>query len=119
MIKMINKLKILDDCRELVKKVFILCNNNIDLKHTLNSQIIRSSISVGSNIAEGNERVGKDRNHFFSIALGSLEECRFQLSLYLEYNGECEELLNKIRGVVFKLKQSQSLSQSQSFSKGE
>jgi len=114
------KLNILEDCKSLFYKVYKVTKTN---KFTITPQrfcILRSCCSIGSNIAEGNERIGKDRNHFFNIALGSLEECRFQLSLYEKYNGECEELMNKIRGVVFKLKNpSQSLSQSQSISKGD
>ena len=51
----------------------------------LSSQMKRASISVASNIAEGNQRHGeKDRARFFNIAQGSLIELNCQLDIALE-----------------------------------
>ena len=43
---------------------------------TLSDQLIRASISISANIAEGNGRFTKaDRRNFFVIARGSASEC--------------------------------------------
>ena len=45
-------------------------------------QVNRASLSIASNIAEGNGRFTKpDRKHFFGIARGSVQECVPQLEL--------------------------------------
>ena len=46
----------------------------------LADQVNRASLSIASNIAEGNGRFTKpDRKHFFGIARGSVQECVPQL----------------------------------------
>ena len=46
-----------------------------DLRYSLGSQIIRSSLSVVLNIAEGSGRVtNKEMSRFFDISLGSVNE---------------------------------------------
>jgi len=46
----------------------------------LSSQLRRAAVSVSSNIAEGFSRnTSKDKNHFYSIAKGSLTEIESQL----------------------------------------
>ena len=48
----------------------------------LADQVNRASLSIASNIAEGNGRFTKpDRKHFFGIARGSVQECVPQLEL--------------------------------------
>ncbi len=48
----------------------------------LADQLNRASLSISSNIAEGNGRFTKpDRKHFFGIARGSVQECVPQLEL--------------------------------------
>ncbi len=48
----------------------------------LADQVNRASLSIASNIAEGNGRFTKpDRKHFFGIACGSVQECVPQLEL--------------------------------------
>jgi four helix bundle protein len=42
-------------------------------------QIVRSAPSIAANMGEGNRRLGKDRLHFFRIAVGSAEETRVHL----------------------------------------
>ena len=42
----------------------------------LTDQLIRASLSISANIAEGNGRfTGPDRRHFFGISRGSIQEC--------------------------------------------
>ncbi|HOX29982.1 MAG TPA: four helix bundle protein [Candidatus Paceibacterota bacterium] len=51
-------------------------------KYCLSNQLRRASISIPSNIVEGFRRnTKKDRNHFYVIANGSLEEVKYQLLL--------------------------------------
>ena len=57
--------------------------------YNLVSQIRRCSVSIPSNIAEGNERGGKDFVRFLRIARGSLKELEVQLFIAKEiYNVE-------------------------------
>jgi four helix bundle protein len=51
----------------------------------LASQMQRSAVSVGSNIAEGCERFGnRELVHFLQIALGSASELEFQTQVAME-----------------------------------
>ena len=46
-----------------------------EIKYTLGGQVTRSALSIVLNIAEGSGRgTDKELNHFFNIALGSLNE---------------------------------------------
>jgi len=48
----------------------------------LTNQIRRAAVSITSNIAEGFGRIGKkEKQHFFQIALGSLNEVESQLEI--------------------------------------
>lgn len=50
--------------------------------HGLTSQLRRASVSVCSNIAEGNGRLfEREQKHFYSISVGSLYEIQCQLIL--------------------------------------
>lgn len=112
------KLKILYDCKILMDIIFGLIKSNPEYRYSINDQLIRSGLSVGSNISEANQRKGKDRDHLFTVALGSLEECRFQLFVYPGFNynnkfNNVDDLLDKIKATIIKLK---SLSSSPSSS---
>jgi four helix bundle protein len=117
-----NKLRILDDCAMIMREVFLLTLNHPEFRYTINEQLIRSTLSIGSNIAEGNQRRGKDRNQHFNIALGSLEESRFQLLVYPDYKSNLDDIYDKIRATILRLQEcdcsaessSQSSSQSES-----
>ncbi len=57
----------------------------------LTSQMRRSVLSIGANIAEGYSRQSlKDRGHFYQIATGSLTELEFFIDFAFERN-----MLNK------------------------
>src|SRR5262245_28602817 len=51
----------------------------------LAGQIVRSASSVCANLAGGNRRQGKDRQHLFRIAAGSAEETRAHLRVALAW----------------------------------
>ena len=99
-----NKLKIVNDCKELyfmIKKA-LKDNKNYDLiKHTL-----RSIVSVGSNIAEGNERGSKEFIRFIRMAKGSLSELKFQWSLFNINNEEINDKIQKITAMMINLNSS-------------
>ena len=60
----------------------------------LRDQMVRSAISIPSNIAEGSERLTKkDFRHFIHISLGSAAELRTQIYIALEAN-----ILDKKKG---------------------
>ncbi len=51
-------------------------------RYNLIDQMRRSAYSIPTNIVEGNARwTAKDKRHFFTIALASLEELHYQYSL--------------------------------------
>jgi len=68
---------------DLVEYVYVVANRLPDYeKFALADQIRCSAISVPSNIAEGQKRIGKaEMAHFLSISLGSLAEPETQAIL--------------------------------------
>lgn len=69
--------------KQLAVKVYLLTLDNALAKHyALADQIRRSSVSIPSNIAEGDERdTDKDSIRFFYMAKGSLAELVTQLEI--------------------------------------
>jgi four helix bundle protein len=64
----------------------------------LADQLNRASLSIASNIAEGNGRFTKpDRKHFFGIARGSVQECVPQLELARRRKLVSDELHAKLK----------------------
>ena len=64
----------------------------------LADQVNRASLSIASNIAEGNGRFTKpDRKHFFGIARGSVQECVPQLELARRRKLVSDELHAKLK----------------------
>ena len=45
----------------------------------LAKQLVRAASSIAGNVAEGDQRIGRDRAHLFRIASGSTEETRAHL----------------------------------------
>lgn len=73
--------------RELTNRLYTITNSGTFARDfDLRSQIRRAAISVMSNIAEGFERGGGDREfrHFLSMAKGSAGEVRAQLDIALD-----------------------------------
>ena len=99
--------------KDLAVKIYNLNNQpEFSKDYTLKDQIRRSSISIPSNIAEGNGRESlKDYMRFLYIARGSLNELRTQLVIAYEVNyikkleydsvdRECEEISRMLSGLI-------------------
>ena len=114
-----NKLNVMSDARDLVFGIYGIIGQYPNLNYSLNQQITRAAISVGSNVIEGQRRGKKEFCRFLDIAIGSCSEVQFQLSLFpIIMNSELtlkpmpmriEEmniLCNKIIGQLVNLKKS-------------
>ena len=96
-------LEIIHNLRKPVHKL-----RNCDDK--LADQIRRAGSSISLNLAEGNRRVGKDRQHFWRIAAGSADEVRTALRVaeawgYLGASeiGQPLELLDSCLAMLWRL----------------
>ncbi|MBU1018197.1 four helix bundle protein [Patescibacteria group bacterium] len=99
----------------LTKEIYRITNKfPSDEKYGLSSQMKRASISIMSNIAEGNQRTGrKDTLNFFNIAFSSLTEvdCQSEIAFELDYISKKDydiltELINKAGYLIFRLVES-------------
>ena len=88
--------------RELVKDVYqVTATFPQDERFGLTSQLRRSSVSVGSNIAEGSTRWSKkDQSRFYEIAFGSLIEALNQLILATDLKFLQEKQLTALRAKI-------------------
>jgi four helix bundle protein len=80
--------KVLEDCRD----------------YGMKDQMLRSSVSIPSNIAEGSERKSvKDFKRFISIAQGSAAELRTQVYISKQVNilsnTQSEELVQELKSI--------------------
>lgn len=95
------KLMAWQESRSLVKSIYVLLNKYPKYEQfALCDQIRRASISVPSNIAEGNTKnSSKERIHFIEIAYGSLMEvyCQLILSKDLDYINDDDLKLIKVQ----------------------
>ena len=95
------KLMAWQESRSLVKSIYVLLNKYPKYEQfALCDQIRRASISVPSNIAEGNAKnSSKERIHFIEIAYGSLMEvyCQLILSKDLDYINDDDLKLIKVQ----------------------
>ena len=83
----------------------------LDKFDPLRNQASRSAISIVSNIAEGNERRGKDRQQLFRIAKGSLAELNEQLLLVpVPETHAIYNKINELHKILYSLSQSPSQS---------
>lgn len=111
------ELKVWQKAKELAVNIYRLTmNGEMNRDFGLRDQIRRSSVSVASNIAEGDERgTDKESVRFFFIAKGSLVELSTQVEIardigYLNnvqfesVEKECEEL-GKMIGKLIKSRQ--------------
>lgn len=99
-----NKLNIINECKELYFLVKEELKNSKE--YDLTKHALRSIVSIGSNIAEGNERTSKEFIRFINISLGSLAEFEFQWQLFNIKNLEIENKISKIRAMSISLKSS-------------
>ena len=98
------KLNVINKSRDLVKKILELTKEYKEFQYTINPQIIRASLSVGSNIIEGTSRTNKGFINFLNIAIGSCRETMFQLEFYKNTENlqkECDIII----AMIYKLKQ--------------
>ncbi len=83
------KLDVWKNSEKLNNKIFhCAANFPKHQEYILKSQILRSSLSICANIAEGSGRSrGKDQGHFLRIAFSSLmeTECHLLIAVNLEY----------------------------------
>ena len=68
--------KVYKDAQDFFKEILDIARKlPVDLRYSLGGQIIRSSLSMVLNIAEGSGRnTDKELNRFFNIAIGSINE---------------------------------------------
>ena len=106
-------LKVWRTARDLAIDVGNLCESQpLSRSRVLNDQMQRASISVPSNIAEGNDRGGnRDTIRFLIIARGSLAELRTQLDiahgrrlitdeLHFSLDQRCAEIGRMLSGLI-------------------
>ncbi len=99
------KLNVWQDTRLLVKNIYILVLKlPKEEKYALVDQLKRASVSVSSNIAEGNSRSSyKEKIRFIEIAYGSLLEIYSQLILSVDLNYLCENDILEINQLIQKI----------------
>ena len=101
-------LDVLNDAKLLCKMIYIIARKlPDDERFGLSSQIKRAVVSIASNLAEGNDGYGKDRQHFFVMAHTSLKEVQVQLELMRDlFNIDIKEswlLADKVGARTYKL----------------
>ncbi len=107
------QLKVWRSACELAIDIGNLCDDSALRKNrVLADQMYRASISVPSNIAEGNDRGGdRDTIHFLIISRGSLAELRTQLDIalgrklisaeaYRSLDERCAEIGRMLSGLI-------------------
>lgn len=90
------RLIVWQEARSFVKEIYIMLNKFPKFEqYALCDQIRRASISIPSNIAEGNSN--KEKIHYIEIAYGSLMETYCQLILSNDLNYLSDNDLNTIK----------------------
>jgi four helix bundle protein len=111
------KLEVWQLSKDLCKDIYKLTKKfPVDERYGITAQLNRSVISVPANIAEGSARLGlKEKQHFYSIAYGSLMEVASFLIIAKDLNyinveklGELKEQISKISNKLNALYQSQN-----------
>ncbi|SHE88004.1 four helix bundle protein [Psychroflexus salarius] len=97
------KLNVWKESIELVKQIYLVTANfPKEEKYGLISQLRRASVSIPSNIAEGNSRSSdRDYKRFVEIAYGSALELETQLiiSVELKFIDENNEIFSQLEQV--------------------
>jgi four helix bundle protein len=97
------KLDIIEDCVLLFNMIIKLVDKYPKHKYDVNPHIIRTTVSIGSNISEGNEKSKKEFIRYLNIAIGSCNELRFQIKL-LGGNEEIYKMIDKIKATCINIK---------------
>ena len=75
-----------------------------DEKFALIPQFQRAAISIAANIAEGYKKLSQaDKLRFFNIAQGSLEECRYYITLAHDVGYYTDEIADSLNAKIEKL----------------
>ena len=86
---------------------FYHCVAGLELKGALSNQLDRASSSIALNLAEGyGRRTQKDKRHFYTIAYGSLKECKTILALAMVEEPHILQCLDRLGAHTYKLIQS-------------
>tara|TARA_B110000902_G_C14183425_1_gene541378 strand:- start:450 stop:815 length:366 start_codon:yes stop_codon:yes gene_type:complete len=82
------KLNVWVDSKELIKRIYTITKEfPSDEKFGFTSQLIRASVSLASNLAEGTARkIHKDKAHFTTLSFSSLMEVLNQIIIAKELN---------------------------------
>ena len=104
---------------ELAKQHYKLCKN-LRVPKFLHEQLMKASSSVALNLAEGSgKKTEKDQKNFFSIALGSLYECRAILEIESYENTEVMQINRQLGGMIYVLSRGQRLTLNREPSAGD
>jgi len=101
---MFENLEVYQKAVDLAEKIISLTEEFPKGFHFLTDQLNRASLSIATNIAEGNGRFTKgDRRNFFIIARGSVQECVPLLEIakrkQLISDGKLSDLLNQLETI--------------------
>jgi four helix bundle protein len=99
-----------DRSLQLLRALAILLKRLAAHDADLTKQLRRAGASVSLNIAEANQRVGKDRAHLFRVALGSAAEVTacLDVAVALSYVAHADvalalELADRVRALTYRL----------------
>jgi len=95
------ELKVVSEIRELYFILYKELSKSKD--YFIWQHCLKSLISVGSNLSEGNKRGLKEQLQFIRIAEGSMAEFEFQLSLIGIFKEQFDKI-DKIKAMIYKLK---------------
>lgn len=101
------ELRVVTDSRNLFFLINKITMLNPSFRWSLNQQIIRAVISIGSNVAEERRKSHLTFLNQIDNAMGSCDEVMYQLSLYSEPKDDIEKALhnaNSIMGQLVNLK---------------
>lgn len=99
------RLRVWDEAREIAVAVYELTEGlPSDERFGLISQLRRSAVSIGANIAEGSSRASnQDFARFIGIAAGSAAEVEAHLliarALHLADDGLCQQVVDRTRAL--------------------
>ena len=98
------ELLVVGECREVYHLLYDILKSRKD--YYLWQHCLKSLVSVGSNIAEGNKRGKKEQLRFMDFADGSMAEFEFQYSLLKIDSTEIPDKVDKIKAMMYKLRMS-------------